>query len=65
MVAKRIDELEGNNRNSHFGHDYRELVHAATGRAETEPRVNSRAVGMPKQIAVAFQEVVAEVEING
>ena len=58
VIAIRIDQLEGSDRNSHFGHCGRKFSIAAAGAAKTVPRIDAGAVIIPEQIAMAFEVVV-------
>ena len=58
MIAIRIDQLEGSDRNSHFGHCGRKFVNRAAGAAKPVPSIDVGAFIIPEQIAMAFKVVV-------
>src|SRR5579872_2295646 len=64
VITVWISEFQGQNGNAHLRHGHREFVNSAAGAAKSVAAVNAGTVGMPYEIAVAFQIVIAKLEIN-
>ena len=64
VVAVRIDEFERNDVDSHFGHCSRKLFDASACAAKTIAGVDAGSVGMPEQVAVAFEKVAAVTDLD-
>ena len=58
-VAVRVDQMEGDDRNFQFGHRTAEFFNTKLCRTKAITRVNARAVGVPEEVAMAFQVVCA------
>jgi len=64
VVAVRIYQLQRHHRNRKPGHGRRKLLEARLGGAEAVSCVNARPIRMPKQIAVAFESIIAQIDVE-
>ena len=64
MVAVGVDQLEGNDRDLQFGHGVAKLFDTVLGRAKTVAGIDAGPIRVPKEIAMAFKAVGAEIDLD-
>ena len=64
MVAVGVDQLEGDDRDIQFGHSAAKLFDAAFGRTKAVAGIDARPVRVPKEVAMAFKVVSAEINLD-
>ena len=64
VIAVGVDQMERGDRDSQFGHGGAKLFDAGLGRTKAVAGIDAGPVRVPKEVAMAFQVVGAEIDFD-